>query len=381
MDNRVPLDTVCEKKIATLPAQYYGTIEYLDISSVDNKEKRIISSQILDRVDAPSRARQLIRPGDILISTVRPNLNAVALVDRASKHLLVASTGYCVLRCHSQVDNHYVFHFCQSPYFIDDMVCQTTGANYPPVNSATVKNSLIPLPPLEEQRTIAATLDKLQHLIVLRKQQLAQLDALLKARFMELFGDPSTNPQGYPIRSLAEIAEYYNGLTYKPEDVTQEGTIVLRASNIQNSQLNFSDIVRVNCTIRDRLFVRENDILMCSRNGSARLVGKVALIQGLSEPMSFGAFMLLIRSQYSSYLMTYFQLDAFRTQIRTGATTTIHQVTSKMLDAVTLPVPGLSDIAVFATFVEQVNQSKLRIQEGLDELERVKQSLLQKYFK
>lgn len=178
---------------------------------------------------------------------------------------------------------------------------------------------------------------------------------------MELFGDPTINTKKYPLKLLPEIAEYWNGLTYKPDDVADKGTIVLRSSNIQNMTLDFEDIVRVNCKIGEKKYVHENDILMCSRNGSARLVGKVALIKNIEEPMSFGAFMLIIRSAYYPYLMTYFQMPAFRAQIVTGATTTINQITGRMLDNVKLPVPDMYVVNQFADFVNQVNKSKLVI--------------------
>ena len=179
-----------------------------------------------------------------------------------------------------------------------------------------------------------------------------------QSRFIELFGDPQRNPHGYKHTKLSDIATYYNGLTYKPENVAAEGTIVLRSSNIQNSQLDFADTVRVDCAIKERLMVQKNDILMCSRNGSAKLVGKVALIKDIQEPMSFGAFMMIIRSHYFGYLMTYFQMDAFRQQIKTGATTTINQITGRMLDEVTIPLPPMSLVDQFATFVEQTDKSK-----------------------
>ena len=173
-----------------------------------------------------------------------------------------------------------------------------------------------------------------------------------------MFGDPRENSNNYPIVALPDIAEYYNGLTYKPENVANEGTIVLRSSNIQKNQLDFNDVVRVDSAIRERLYVKENDILMCSRNGSAKLVGKVALIKNIEEPMTFGAFMMIIRSCYYSYLMTYFQLDAFRDQIKTGATTTINQITGKMLDCVKLPLPNKDDVEMFAEFVKQTDKLK-----------------------
>ena len=179
-----------------------------------------------------------------------------------------------------------------------------------------------------------------------------------------MFGDPSLNPFGYPVRALSEIAEYYNGLTYKPEDVSETGTIVLRSSNIQNSVLDFADTVRVSCPVKPRMYVQENDILMCSRNGSAKLVGKVAPIRNLSEKMCFGAFMMIIRSHYNPYLLTYFQMDAFRQQIRTGATTTINQITGRMLDDVRLPIPSTEEIETFASFVAQTDKSKFSLKNG-----------------
>lgn len=213
--------------------------------------------------------------------------------------------------------------------------------------------------PLNKQVAICAQLDQILKVINLRRKELSNLDDLIKARFIELFGDPQRNPHGYKHTKLSDIATYYNGLTYKPENVATEGTIVLRSSNIQNSQLDFADTVRVDCAIKERLMVQKNDILMCSRNGSAKLVGKVALIKDIQEPMSFGAFMMIIRSHYFGYLMTYFQMDAFRQQIKTGATTTINQITGRMLDDVTIPLPPMSLVDQFATFVEQIDKSKL----------------------
>ena len=233
---------------------------------------------------------------------------------------------------------------------------------------------------IDRQREIVDVLDKLTQIIQQRNKEISALDDLIKARFVEMFGDPSTNPKGYPVKVLPEIAEYWNGLTYKPEDVSDEGTIVLRSSNIQNATLDFADTVRVSCKIGDKKYVQDNDILMCSRNGSARLVGKVALIKDIEEPMSFGAFMMIIRSDYYPYLMTYFQMPAFRAQITTGATTTINQITGRMLDIVKLPVPDMDVINEFADFVNQVDKSKVAVQKALDETQILFDSLMQKYF-
>ena len=272
----------------------------------------------------------------------------------------------------------YLFYFLsgRKDQFIKDGV----GGAQPNISAGYLKNVKFELVSLGEQQKVIDRLSKVDDFISFRKQQLSKLDELVKSRFIELFGDPQSNPYGYQYAKLSDIATYFNGLTYKPENVAEEGTIVLRSSNIQNSQLDFADTVRVDCAIKERLMVQENDILMCSRNGSAKLVGKVALIKDIQEPMSFGAFMMIIRSQYFGYLMTYFQMDAFRQQIKTGATTTINQITGRMLDDVTIPLPPMALVDQFTAFVEQTDKSKLAIQKSLEKLETLKKALMQKYF-
>ena len=159
MAKRVPLDLFCEKKILTLQNTYDGLIDYIDISSVDNIEKRIVSYQTIEAHEAPSRAKQLLKKNDIIVSMVRPNLNAVAVVEQEYDNLMVGSTGYCVLRCTENMDYRYLFHFCQSEYFIDDMSSQATGASYPAVNAGIVRSSVIPVYTIERQREIAKKLD------------------------------------------------------------------------------------------------------------------------------------------------------------------------------------------------------------------------------
>ena len=184
-------------------------------------------------------------------------------------------------------------------------------------------------------------------------------DDLVKSQFIEMFGVLESNTKNYPVRNLSEIASFWNGLTYKPADATQDGTgtLVLRSSNIQNGTLAFDDNVRVNCPIKEKLFVQDNDILMCSRNGSAALVGKTALIKNLQEPMTFGAFMMIIRSDYYAFLKTFFEMSAFRSQISTG-TSTINQITGNMLRQVKIPVPDIDTVRSFERFVEQSDKSK-----------------------
>ena len=317
---------------------------------------------------------KIAHPGDILIS-VRAPIGAMNVADREC----CIGRGLAALTVNENLCNKgYIWYAISSK--VEELNAKGTGSTFKAISKGILGETEISLPSLDKQYHIASILDKLTGLISLRKQQLAKLDELVKARFVEMFGDLTINSKGLKIVHLSEVAEYFNGLTYKPENVSDIGTIVLRSSNIQDNQLDFADTVRVNCQIKERLFVRENDILMCSRNGSARLVGKVALIRELYEPMSFGAFMMIIRSKYYPYLVTYFQDEDFRRQIKTGATTTINQITGRMLDEVVLPVPELKNMAAFESFTEKIFRQKLTIQQSLDKLEVLRKSLMQEYF-
>ena len=255
------------------------------------------------------------------------------------------------------------------------------GAAIPHIYFKDYKKEKLMLCSKIKQEQIVARLDIIEKIINQHKQQLKNLEKFTKARFIEVFGESDKNTKQFPVRKLNEISSYWNGLTYKPVDTVEDGngTLVLRSSNIQNGVLAFDDNVYVSCDIKEKLLVQDNDILMCSRNGSAALVGKTALIKGLVEPTTFGAFMMIIRSEYYSYLKTYFEMPFFRSQISTG-TSTINQITGKMLNEISLPVPDIGTVKVFEEFVNRIAKSKAVIEKSLKELETLQASLMQKYF-
>lgn len=186
-------------------------IDYIDISSVNKDTKQIQEVSQVKAHEAPSRARQLVKVGDILVSTVRPNLNSVAQVP---SHLdgATASTGFTVLRpLINKLDGRYLFHWVKTSKFVSDMVKKATGANYPAVSDRVIKESLLPLPSLSEQERIATILDKADALREKRWQTIAKLDTLLQSVFLDMFGDPVTNPKGWAILPLEQVLHFRTG--------------------------------------------------------------------------------------------------------------------------------------------------------------------------
>ena len=148
---------------------------YVDIGSVD-ASKGIVATETYRFEDAPSRARRIVREGDTIVSTVRTYLRAIAAIREPAENLIV-STGFAVVRPRS-LDPGYLSYALRSPFFVETVVSRSTGVSYPAINAPEVGNIGVTLPPLAEQRAIAAFLDR----------ETARIDALIekKRRQIEL---------------------------------------------------------------------------------------------------------------------------------------------------------------------------------------------------
>ena len=182
--------------------------KYIDISSIDRETKTIMQASELKGNDAPSRARKEVRAGDILVSTVRPTLNAVAIVP-PELNGEIASTGFSVLRPNKElIDGRYLFYFVQTSRFIDTLISKVRGAHYPAVSDTDVKEIKLPLPGLDEQRRIVEILSQAYTLRKQRNEANAKTNRIIPALYYEMFGDPVTNPYGLrkePMRNLIKV--------------------------------------------------------------------------------------------------------------------------------------------------------------------------------
>jgi len=154
---------------------------------------------------------------------------------------------------------------------------------------------------------------------------------------------PFEVPAGWCWVRMGAVGETNIGLTYSPSDVGHIGIPVLRSSNVQKGQIDLSDLVRVDISVKDSALVQEGDLLICARNGSKALVGKAARISNLTEPMAFGAFMAIFRSQLNPYLLRFISSPLFRKVIDDVNTTTINQITQNNLRTTLLPLPPLAE--------------------------------------
>lgn len=295
-----------------------GIFAYIDLSAIDQDAKVITGSRELPCAQAPSRARQIVRTGDVLVSTVRPSLNGVAQVPRELDGA-TASTGFCVLRPRTELlDSQYLFQWVRSPQFVGDMVRNATGASYPAISDRIIRNSRFVLPPIAEQRRIGAILDKADALRAKRREALAQLDTLMQSIFLDMFGDPATNPKRWPVSQVGTLCAEVIDCPHATPVYALERTnyACIRSSDIQNGELVFVDTKYVEHPEYEKRVKRgkpkAGDVVYCregARFGNAALIpndGNLCLGQRMmllrpNPRMATGAYIWALLSSPAVY--------------------------------------------------------------------------------
>ena len=194
---------------------------------------------------------------------------------------------------------------------------------------------------------------------------------------------PYKVPENWCWVRLGSLGYTNIGLTYKPANISPTGTIVLRSSNIQNGQMDYSDIVSVDMDIPESKMSQKGDILICARNGSKALVGKTAIID--RNGMSYGAFMAIFRSPYNSLIYHYLNSHYFRDIIdHDVGTTTINQITQSLIKELPFPLPPFAEQQRIVDRIEyllaKLDEAKEKVQSVLDSFETRKAAILHKAF-
>ena len=372
-----------------LRASADDVFQYIDLSSVDQDTKTITEAREVACVEAPSRARQLVNAGDVLVSTVRPNLNGVARVTSVLDGA-TASTGFCVLRPEpSKIDGDYLFQWVKSSAFIGDMVSKATGASYPAVSDRIIFESQIPLPPLAEQRRIAAILDQAETLRTQRRAALAQLDSLTQSLFLEMFGDPASNPKRWTCLSVGETAIKFSdgpfGSNLKSSHYAETGVRVIRLQNIGVGKLidkdkafvseeHFNKLRKHECLPGDVLIgtLGEPNLRAFIQPPSlARSLNKADCVQLRPNPkIANAAFLCALLNQPAVEEMAH---DLMQGQTRV-------RISMGRLRGLEIPVPPLALQQTFATRIQAIESLKTTHRTALTELDALFASLQQRAF-
>lgn len=360
-------------------------IFYIDISSIDNTIQKMADVISVTFGDAPSRAQQKVEYGDIIVSTVRPNLKNIAIIDRYESNL-VASSGFCVLRNTEHVERNYLFHYITSDLFTQHLMKLTTGANYPAVRDQDVRDSIIPIPPKSTQLAIVSELDKINELIRLKKEQLKDYDNLAQSIFYEMFGDPMENEKGWEVKKLNDICDVRDGTHDSPKYLQNSEYILITSKNIVNGSIDFENVNYISeedyIKINKRSKVDNGDIIMpmigtignpiiAHIDGTNKFcIKNVALIKFLADSTVNNMFIVnLMRcSSFSSYLLN---------QNKGG---TQKFVALGAIRKLPIPLPPLPLQQLFAQHIEQIEHQKSEVAKAITDLETLLASRMQHWF-
>ena len=335
-------------------------IRYIDISSIDNINQRLIGTTSFKMLDAPSRAQQKVEYGDILISTVRPNLRNIAIVNDDASNL-VASSGFCVLRINDAALRRYIFYYVVSNKFTAYLGKLTNGANYPAVKETDVRKAFIPIPPKSTQLSIVSELDKLNELIRIKKEQLKDYDTLAQSIFYEMFGDPVENEKGWEVKKFGDLFKLKRGDGLSSKDFKTGIYPVYGGNGISGYHNSFN---------------MKGCYIIIGRVGV--YCGNVRKVEG-EFWLTDNAFRLIYKENEQNPFFILYLLNIL--DLHQYANAAAQPVISNLtLKSINVPLPPLSLQQSFAHKIEQIERQKAEVQKTITDLETLLAARMQYWF-
>ena len=326
-----------------------------------------------------SESTKIAREKDILISVRAP----IGALNIANCECCIGR-GLAALTVNEDIcAQEYLWHVLSGK--VDELNSKGTGSTFKAINKKTLSETEIPLPPIDEQRKIAAVLDKVSDLIAKRRQQLDKLDELVKARFVEMFGDVIQNTKLWPQFIFSDITTSRLG---KMLDAKQQTGMCqypyLANFNVQWFRFELDNLNEMDFNEADRIEfeLRDGDLLVCEGGE----IGRCAVWHNEIQPCYFQKALHRVRCKKEivlpDYLAWWFKYNCDNKGFAAieGAKATISHLPGAKLKALFVPVPPIEQQKQFATFVEQTEKTKTTIIRSLEKLETLKKALMQEYF-
>jgi type I restriction enzyme S subunit len=264
------------------------------------------------------------------------------------------------------------------------------GAAIPHIYFKDYCNEILPDYSLAEQQRIASQLDKISHLITLRKRQLSKLDELVKSRFVEMFGEPMTTPKGWPTAEMAEVVDRIgNGRSFVCESFARAGDnpaiLKLGAATWGYYKPEENKALKVGATYYPDCEVKPGDLLFTRKN-TLDLVGKCAYVRKTPPKLMLPDLIFRLETNEridKVYLANLINHDGSRAAIQrlaSGSAGSMPNISKARLLGLTLPLPPLALQREFAAFVAKVDKLAFKAKASLEKLETLKKAMMQKYF-
>jgi type I restriction enzyme S subunit len=322
-----------------------------------------------------------VHPGDLLVSW-SASLGVFEWTD--SEVALLNQHIFRVVPDKARVEKRYLRHGLEGA--LVEMQRHLHGATMQHVNRGEFLATKLYLPPLAEQRRIAEVLDRAEALRAKRRAALAQLDSLTQSLFLDLFGDPATNPKGWPIRVIRDLLESASYGTSEKSGATGEFP-VLRMNNISRTgEMDFTDLkfMDLEANQHDRYLVRTGDVLF-NRTNSVDLVGKTGVYRE-TKPMAYAGYLIRLRVTKENHpeFLSAFLNSAYSKAMLRGMCKSIigmANINATEIQAMKIPQPPISLQREFARRVTAVEALKTAQRASLAELDALFATLQHRAFR
>ena len=375
----------CISVVGTTPSIFQGTKKYVSTGAVATTE--IDESEVVEVTyeDRPSRANLSAEAGDILFAKMQGTRKTLLLDSETEENIY--STGFYAVRANPEViTTECLYYLVDSELFLTQKDKHCSGATQKAITNGGLAKIEICVPPLSEQGVLTEKLRNLTQLIADKRKQLELFNEVIKSRFIEMFGEPESNPLHWAMLPLEKCLTVLGGYAFKSEEFKTSGVPVLRIGNINTGVFTPTNMVYwAEDASLERYQVLPGDLVI-SLTGTVGKddYGNVCIL-GNTYPLYYlnqrNAKLILGESLNKHYLSELLKFSQIKKKL-TGISRGVRQANISNRDILNLvvPIPPIELQTQFATFVGQTDKSKFEIQKSLEKLETLKKALMQKYF-
>jgi type I restriction enzyme S subunit len=372
--------TDCVEIVGEACQPFSGYKQYVSTGAVAINHISNDDIELVDYDGKPSRANLIAKSGDILFAKMMGTKKTLHLDEDTAQNIY--STGFCAVRARPTVlTDRCLYHLLTSKAFLDQKDKNCSGATQKAITNAGLSKITIKVPSIGQQASIAQQLDRIASIIALRQSELQKLDELIKARFVEMFGDPVYNSKRLPIQRLCKLGSLDRGrsqhrprndpkLLNGPYPLIQTGEVASAGLYITKYKNTYSEL-----GLRQSKMWSAGTLCITI---AANIAQTAILTFDACFPDSVVGFLPndSINAIYMHYWFGFFQkiLEKQAPQVAQK------NINLKILSELNVIVPTQEKQEQFAAFVEQVDKSKVAVQKALDEAQLLFDSLMQKYF-
>lgn len=363
----------------------YGTpiVNYMDVYKLSGLKGNDIKGKVfLNPIEMKAYD---VRQGDVLFTRTSETQDEIGLSSVILDDIKDTVFSGFVLRGREKLNCLDVTFkkYCFRTHYLRKQIMSTSSYTTRALTNGKLLSEVIVIFPqyFKEQQAIAQALSDTDSLISSLEKLIDKKKNIKQGTMQELLTGRK-RVEGFcgewEEKRLGDIGETIIGLTYSPRDIVKSGgKLVLRSSNIKNSKLVYEDNVFVNKDISENIVNRENDILICVRNGSRNLIGKSALLTGKAVGETFGAFMSIYRSPYNKFINYLFQSSIIKKQIDEHLGATINQITNKSLNSFKIFLPSEEEQTAIANILSDMDKEIEALEQKLDKFKSIKEGMMQ----